>query len=370
MTCEDRQEQLYLHAAGALPAEEEAGLRGHLAGGCAVCVGVLAEATAAAALLARGLKIEQPPRMARERLMRRVEAAAVREAGGPANARDFADGFGGARRAERAWWPMRLASAAVIGLAVLAGLQWQLGRDRQIRATQTIARLETDLSNAVGRHALTEIQRNNEIAAATQTSDRLNAVIETLQADSDRGRVERTRLGTELAAAQAAGAAQEKIAAIAHAELDRITADLAAQRASGKQLETALAEAKAAVDRAGALTQLATAPGLRLIDMAGAAPQPQARGRMFLSAAGELHVFVSDLKPPGEGKVFELWVIPPAGKPIPAGTFTPDATGHGMIVTKLPAGVTKLDAAAISIEPTGGSAQPTGPIPLIGKVTQ
>ncbi len=58
------------------------------------------------------------------------------------------------------------------------------------------------------------------------------------------------------------------------------------------------------------------------------------------------------------GKTFELWVIPAAGKPAPAGTF--DAQG-GTTAFYVYTGSTTAGATAIAVttEPDGGSPQPT-----------
>ena len=60
-------------------------------------------------------------------------------------------------------------------------------------------------------------------------------------------------------------------------------------------------------------------------------------------------------------RTFELWIIPAAGKPIPAGTFHGDGfyrlTGRAVYVYQ---GQTANAAAiAVTVEPAGGSPQPT-----------
>jgi anti-sigma-K factor RskA len=57
---------------------------------------------------------------------------------------------------------------------------------------------------------------------------------------------------------------------------------------------------------------------------------------------------------PPSGKVYELWTI--AGRPAPAGTFTP---GSGGSVVRLPAAALAAKQIAITVEPSGGSSQPT-----------
>jgi anti-sigma-K factor RskA len=57
------------------------------------------------------------------------------------------------------------------------------------------------------------------------------------------------------------------------------------------------------------------------------------------------------------GKTFELWLLPAAGNPVPAGIFQsqPDATA----VFVRPGAVTNTAAIAVTVEPEGGSPQPT-----------
>ena len=65
-------------------------------------------------------------------------------------------------------------------------------------------------------------------------------------------------------------------------------------------------------------------------------------------------------------KTYELWVIPAAGAPIPAGLFSPDASGTASVVLpSIPLGV-PAKAFGITIEDAAGSSTPTAPIILSG----
>lgn len=80
---------------------------------------------------------------------------------------------------------------------------------------------------------------------------------------------------------------------------------------------------------------------------------------------GVLHAF--RLPPPAAGKVYQLWLIPRGGAPIPSETFTSAADGHALVEAfQLP--VDGFETAAITVEPAGGSQTPTLPIYLVGKV--
>jgi hypothetical protein len=94
---------------------------------------------------------------------------------------------------------------------------------------------------------------------------------------------------------------------------------------------------------------------------------PRGSGRVIWDMANrKSHLFVFDLAPPPQGKVYELWFIEPDKAPVPAGTFTVDAEGKGQIVSPIPEGMENIQTAAITIEPAGGSATPTMPVVLAG----
>jgi anti-sigma-K factor RskA len=69
-----------------------------------------------------------------------------------------------------------------------------------------------------------------------------------------------------------------------------------------------------------------------------------------------------------EGKVYELWLIPGAAKPIAAGVFVPDADGSKVLV--LPRDLTGVAVMAVTVEQgPEGAAQPTQQPELSGALT-
>ena len=99
--------------------------------------------------------------------------------------------------------------------------------------------------------------------------------------------------------------------------------------------------------------------------------QPTARGVVAWDKDhAQWHIAVFGLAPPPPGREFELWFIPPDGKPIPSKTFTVDASGSATLVVPLPANIGPIAVAAITDEPLGGVPQPTGKIQLAGKVPE
>lgn len=92
---------------------------------------------------------------------------------------------------------------------------------------------------------------------------------------------------------------------------------------------------------------------------------PATRGRVFASP-GKGVVFIASGLPAIEAhRTFELWVIPAAGKPIPAGTFQGEA-GAAVYVSNAPAA--GAAAVAVTVEPEGGSPQPTSAPFIVAKL--
>ncbi len=71
------------------------------------------------------------------------------------------------------------------------------------------------------------------------------------------------------------------------------------------------------------------------------------------------------------GRVPELWLIPPGGKPQPLGLLSAERTVTIAIPRALVAETTRNAVLAVSLEPPGGSptGQPTGPVIATGKLT-
>ena len=92
-------------------------------------------------------------------------------------------------------------------------------------------------------------------------------------------------------------------------------------------------------------------------------------GRTVYSAEKGVLIFsATNMEPVQTFKVYELWIIPTGkdAKPIPAGTFRPDARGTAnMVLTTLPKGI-EAKAFGITIEEDGGSKTPTLPILMQG----
>jgi anti-sigma-K factor RskA len=119
--------------------------------------------------------------------------------------------------------------------------------------------------------------------------------------------------------------------------------------------------------RAQQVLEVLTAPGAQRITLTQAKTpeQPVARAT-YLPERGGLILLAANLKPIPADKTYQLWVIPPDGKPVPAGTFRPDATGSAtLVLPQLASGIT-AKTLAVTVENAGGSQTPTMPIVLAG----
>jgi anti-sigma-K factor RskA len=96
-----------------------------------------------------------------------------------------------------------------------------------------------------------------------------------------------------------------------------------------------------------------------------ALPQPEGRA-IYSRQSGTLVFIASDMPQLPPQKTYELWLIPSAGAPIPAGLFRTDAHGSATVIRPpLPAGV-EAKTFAITIEPLRGSPAPTSQPIMVG----
>jgi anti-sigma-K factor RskA len=112
-----------------------------------------------------------------------------------------------------------------------------------------------------------------------------------------------------------------------------------------------------------------SAPNLMRVDLKGLGPATGAIGRAYLSRGQGLVFAATGLPALREGRVYQLWVIPPAGRaPISAGLLTVDGAGASASLP-MPAGAENIGVVAVTDEPApaGSSGPTTSPI-LAGAV--
>jgi anti-sigma-K factor RskA len=82
------------------------------------------------------------------------------------------------------------------------------------------------------------------------------------------------------------------------------------------------------------------------------------RGYVFLHAQLGVLLIASNLPAAGEGKTYEMWVIPKGGAPRPAGLFQSAGT-RAVHILNGPLDTSVLSAIAVTLEPAAGSSAPT-----------
>jgi anti-sigma-K factor RskA len=96
------------------------------------------------------------------------------------------------------------------------------------------------------------------------------------------------------------------------------------------------------------------------------APQPQGKA-IYRRRSRSLIFLASNLPPLPPDKIYELWLIPSSGGPIPAGLFKPDAKGSATLINPpLPEGVEAKNF-AVTLETESGSHEaPRGAFVIVG----
>lgn len=110
------------------------------------------------------------------------------------------------------------------------------------------------------------------------------------------------------------------------------------------------------LENARRIVDTLTAPEAQAVTLVAAKTPPQPQGKAFYLRNRTGLVFVANnLAPLPPDKIYELWLIPPDGKPIAAGLFKPDAKGNASVINPpgLPAGV-EAKTFAVTLEPAAG----------------
>ena len=137
------------------------------------------------------------------------------------------------------------------------------------------------------------------------------------------------------------------------------------RRVAGLQNQSAQQQAE--LQRAREVVSTLTATDAMRVTLVAAKTPPQPQGKAIYARDRSSLIFLaSNFQALPAQKVYELWLIPTNGAPIPAGIFKPDAHGSATVINPpLPTGV-EAKAFAITVEPESGSSVPTMPILMIG----
>jgi anti-sigma-K factor RskA len=90
----------------------------------------------------------------------------------------------------------------------------------------------------------------------------------------------------------------------------------------------------------------------------GKGPAAPPRGYVFLHPQLGVLLIASNLPAAGQGKAYEMWVIPKGGTPRPAGLFQSEGA-RAVHILNGPIDVATLGVIAVTVEPEAGSAAPT-----------
>ena len=99
-------------------------------------------------------------------------------------------------------------------------------------------------------------------------------------------------------------------------------------------------------------------PDVKSVTFGQGEPQPP-RGRVFVHSSRGVLLIAGNLPPAPEGKIYEMWVIPKGGKPVPAGLFQSGKSGDAIHVLPGPVNVATTGAIAVTLESAAGAQQPT-----------
>jgi hypothetical protein len=150
---------------------------------------------------------------------------------------------------------------------------------------------------------------------------------------------------------------------------EELQQNLAAETAQAAELQTNVAESARAMQVLHTLTDSGAMQVALHIPVNPSTPPTDPEGHVaYVPTTGSLVFVATHLDPLRSDKTYELWVLPADkdGKPVPAGTFRPDANGNGSVVMpKLPNGVI-AKGFAVTRQDEGGSETPTMPMVLIG----
>ncbi|MCX6595399.1 MAG: anti-sigma factor [Acidobacteria bacterium] len=106
------------------------------------------------------------------------------------------------------------------------------------------------------------------------------------------------------------------------------------------------------------LLEFLNEPELKLTTFGTAQPAPP-RGRVLVSPNKGVLLLVSNLPPAAQGRIYQMWLVPKQGGPVPMGLFQTTAQGTALHVRPGTVDLASAAAIAVSLEPEAGSTAPT-----------
>ena len=102
------------------------------------------------------------------------------------------------------------------------------------------------------------------------------------------------------------------------------------------------------------------APGTVVTSFGEGAPKPP-KGKVYVNPARGVLLIASNLPPAPLGKIYEMWMIPKGGKPVPAGLFQSQTDGTAIHLRQGAVDTQTVAVIAVTIENQGGTTEPTLP---------
>lgn len=99
-------------------------------------------------------------------------------------------------------------------------------------------------------------------------------------------------------------------------------------------------------------------PAVKEVVFGAGAPAPP-KGRVFVHPRQGVLLLAYNLPPAPAGKLYEMWVIPKGGSPVPAGLFQSEADGTALYLRRGAVDVATTGAVAVTLEAEAGAAAPT-----------
>lgn len=209
--------------------------------------------------------------------------------------------------------------------------------------TRELEALRTEVASARGEASTLRAARAGQAAKLNEQAARMND--------------QTAKLSAQAAIAADTGA----LAANAARERDALRRTVEEQAKQMARLSTDAARARQVLEALNDPTALRVT-----LTKPKTSAEPTGRAT-YVASRGTLVFQASNLAPLQANKVYQLWLLPANGsKPVPAGTFTPDARGNASVVSEKFPGEIAAKGFAVTIENEGGALTPTLPILLAG----
>ncbi len=128
-----------------------------------------------------------------------------------------------------------------------------------------------------------------------------------------------------------------------------------------ERMRTALRQSTSDLSKVQAALSFLNEPDTEQVVFGKGQPLPP-RGRVFVNAARGVMLMASNLPAAPTGKIYEMWLVPKIGAPIPAGLFQADAQGNALYILNQAVNRSATKAIAVTLEPESGSTTPTMPL--------